>query len=152
MKKICIALDTSPSAEKIATLGYEFAQALNAEVILVHVVYDVSLYVSDYDPIMQYDGFLIRNNMDLIEDIHKEAEKFLIATAKFLGEPDLETKVLDGNTHDEILDFAKTWEADLLVFGTHSHSRWENLLLGNIASKLVKHSTVPLLVVPIRNS
>ena len=151
MKKICIALDTSPSAEKIATLGYEYANALNAEVILVHVVYDAALYVSNYDPIMQYDGFLIKNNLELLEDMHQEAEKFLIATAKFLGEPDLETKVLDGNTHDEILDFAKTWEADLLVLGTHSHSSWENIMLGNIAAQLVKHSTIPLLIVPIRN-
>ena len=152
MKKIVIALDTSPSAEKIATLGYEYANALNAEVILVHAVYDAALYVSDYDPIMQYDGFLIKNNMELIESIQKEAESFLIATAKFLGEPDLEIKVLDGNPYDAILEFAKTWQADLLVFGTHSHSRWENLLIGNIANKLVKHATIPLLVVPIRNS
>lgn len=38
MKKICIALDTSPSAEKIAKIGYSYVEALNAEIILVHVV------------------------------------------------------------------------------------------------------------------
>ena len=149
MKKICIALDISPSAEKVASLGYEYATAVNAEVILVHVVYDAALYVSDYDPIMQYDGFLIKNNMELIKDVQVEADKFLLATAKFLGEPDLETKVLDGNAHDAILDFTKIWKADLLVIGTHSHSNWENVLLGNIATKIVKHSKIPILVVPI---
>ena len=151
MKKICIALDISPSAEKIATLGYEYANALKAEVILVHVVYDAALYTATYDPIMQYDGVLIKNNLELVANIKEEAEKFLIATAKFLGEPDLETKVLDGDAHDELLNFAKTWNADLLVIGTHSHSRWENVLLGNIATKIVKHSKIPILVVPIKD-
>lgn len=150
MKKICIALDTSPAAEKIATIGYEYGKALNAEVILIHVIYDASLYVSEYDPIMDYNGFLIKNDMELSKSLHEEAESFLIATAKFLGEPDLETKVLDGDAYDEILKFTNTWEADLLVFGTHSHSSWENVLLGNIATKIVKHSQIPLLVVPIK--
>ncbi len=151
MKKICIALDISPSAEKIATLGYEYAEALQAEVVLVHVVYDASYYIGDYDPIMQYDGILIKSQIKLVKDIKAEADKFLIATAKSLGEPDLETQVLVGDTYDAVLEFSETWGADLLVLGSHSHSAWENVLLGNIASKLVKHSKIPLLVIPIRN-
>lgn len=150
MKKICIALDTSPSAEKIAKVGYEYALALNAEVILVHATYDASLYALDYAPIMGYHGFLIDSNMKSIKDIHKEAEKFLSITAKFVGEPDLEIKVLDGETHDAILDFAKEWGADLLVIGTHSHSTIESLLMGNIAVKIVKHSQIPILVIPTK--
>lgn len=151
MKKICIALDTSPSAVKIARIGYEYALALNAEIVLVHVVYDSSLYVADYDPIMQYDGFLIRSKMELTGDIKEEAKRFLTSTAKFLGEPDLEIKVLDGNIHEQILKFAKIWDSDLIVLGTHSHNALESVMLGNIATKIIKHSKIPLLVIPVKN-
>lgn len=151
MKKICIALDTSPSAEKVATLGYEYAKALKAELVLVHVVSDAALYAMDYDPIMEYNGFLIQKNMEFVEDLEKEAGKFLKTTAKFLGEPEIETKVLDGDPDYEILEFVKKWEADVLVIGTHSHSVFENILMGNTAVKIVKHSKTPLLVVPIKN-
>lgn len=150
MKKVCIALDTSPSAEKVAKLGYECAKALNADVVLVHVIYDAAMYAYDYDPIMEYDGFLIQANMEVVDDLKKEASDFLKATARFLGEPDLRTKVLQGDTDDEILQFAKEWNADLLVLGTHSHSFMENILMGNIATKIVKHSKIPLLVVPTK--
>ena len=66
MKKICIAIDTSPSAEKVAKLGYEYAQALNAEVVLLHVIYDVEMYQYDYDPIMGYEGFFIQQDIKLV--------------------------------------------------------------------------------------
>ena len=150
MKKICIALDTTPSAEKVARLGYEYAEALNAEVILVHVVSNAALYNTDYDPIMGYSGFLIQQNLEFTEDLEGESEKFLQATARFLGEPDLETKVLDGEAGTEILEFIKEWNADVLVIGTHSHSVLENVLLGNTAVKIVKHAKIPMLVVPIK--
>ena len=150
MKKICIALDASPSAEKIATLGYEYAKALKAEVILVHVVNDAALYATDYDPIMGYDGFLIQENLKFVEDLEKEADKFLHETAKFLGKPDLETKVLDGDPDYEILEFIKQWNTDVLIIGTHSHSVLDNILLGNTAVKIVKYAKIPILVVPVK--
>tara|TARA_R110001583_G_scaffold31676_2_gene108040 strand:+ start:9403 stop:9864 length:462 start_codon:yes stop_codon:yes gene_type:complete len=150
MKKICIALDTSPAAEKIAKIGYSYVEALNAEIILVHVVNDASFYAIDYGPIMGYDGYLIRSSIQLVDDLHKEAKKFLGTTAKYLGEPDLKVKVLEGDAHDAILEFTKEWGADLLILGTHSQSRVENLLLGNIAAKIVRHSEIPLLVIPTK--
>jgi nucleotide-binding universal stress UspA family protein len=67
MKKICIALDTTPSAQKIAELGYAYAKALNAEVTLVHVVNDMTYYNMNYDPIMGYSGFLTTNTFELVE-------------------------------------------------------------------------------------
>ncbi|GGG49113.1 universal stress protein [Bizionia arctica] len=77
LKKICIALDTSPSAEKVATLGYENAKALKAEVVIVHVVSDAGLYAMDYDPIMEYNGFLIQKNVAFIEDLEGKQQNFL---------------------------------------------------------------------------
>ena len=88
--------------------------------------------------------------MKFIKDLEGEAGKFLQASAKFLGEPDLETKVLNGDAGTEILEFIKEWKADVLVIGTHSHSVLENVLLGNTAVKIVKHAKIPMLVVPIK--
>ena len=77
MKKILIALDYEPSAEKIAETGYAIATALNAEVILLHVVAEPAYYSSmEYSPIMGFSGFI--NNFDvgitdtIKEDIHAQ--------------------------------------------------------------------------------
>ena len=150
MKKICIALDTSPSAEKIAKIGYNYAKALNAELVLIHVVDDTAVYAMDYDPIMNYDGFLIRRNVEFAQNVKEEAQKFLKETTKFLGNTGIKTHVLEGDTYDAIMEFCKTSKFDLLVVGTHSHSALENLIMGNVATKIVNHSEIPILVIPTK--
>ena len=151
MKKICIALDTSPSAENIAELGYSYAKALKAEVTLVHVVNDVSYYTMNYDPIMGYAGFLTSNTLELVEGLKKESENFLASSAKHLKDEAIKTKVLEGNSADAILEFASTWNADLIVMGTHSRSGFANLLMGSIAVEVVKHAEIPILIIPTKD-
>lgn len=151
MKKICIALDTSPSAQKIAEFGYSYSKALNAEVTLIHVVNDISYYTMNYDPIMGYAGFLTSNTLELVEGLKNEAEKFLASSAKHLDDKAIKTKVLEGNSADAILEFANSWNADLIVMGTHSRSGLANLLMGSIAVEVVKHSEIPILIIPTKD-
>lgn len=150
MKKICIALDTSPSAQKVAELGYAYAKALDAEVTLVHIINDASYYTMNYDPIMGYAGFLTSNTFELIEGVKNESEKFLEASKKHLNDDRIKTEVLDGDTSTAILDFANDWKADLIVMGTHSRSGLANLLMGSIAVDVVKHSQIPILIIPTK--
>jgi len=60
MKKVLIALDLDPTAQKVAEIGYTFAKTMEAEVILVHVMVD-SMYYSSIEnfPIMGYTGSVI---------------------------------------------------------------------------------------------
>jgi len=59
MKKILIALDYDPTAQKVAEQGYTLAKAMGAEVILMHVVNDHIYYTTtDFSPIMGYGGFM----------------------------------------------------------------------------------------------
>ena len=150
MKKMCIALDTSPSAEKVAELGYSYAKALNAEVTLLHVINDPVYYTMNYDPIMGYDGFLTSNAYSLVESHKKEAERFLDSCVKHLQNEAIETKVLEGDPADAILEFATTWNADLIILGTHSRSGLENLFMGNVAVEVVKHAKIPVLIIPTK--
>ncbi|WP_439130403.1 universal stress protein [Polaribacter sp.] len=150
MKKICIALDTSPSAEKVAKIGFNYAQLLKSEVVLIHVVNHIGVYVNSYNPIMNYNGFLINRDIEIVESLEKEAIKFLESTANFLGEPSTEIKVLNGDPEHQILTFVEEYNADLLVIGTHSHSFLEDVLMGNIAAQIVKNAKTPILVIPVK--
>lgn len=58
MKKVLIALDYNPSAEKVAETGHRLAKSMDAEVVLLHVVSDFKYYASlNYSPIMGFDSF-----------------------------------------------------------------------------------------------
>jgi len=47
MKKILIALDYNPSAQKIAEAGHALSKALGAEVCLTHVIGDTAYYAME---------------------------------------------------------------------------------------------------------
>ena len=51
MKKILIAIDYDPTAQKVAEEGFELAKTMGAAVVLLHVIADPVYYSStDYSP------------------------------------------------------------------------------------------------------
>ena len=59
IKKVLIALDYDPTAEKVAEVGFALAKSMGAEAVLMHVMADPVYYSSTgYDPIMGYTGFM----------------------------------------------------------------------------------------------
>lgn len=150
MKKICIALDYNPSAEKVAEIGYAYANALKAETTLVHVITDARYYSIDYSPIMGYAGTFANSTSKVGQELALISEKFLLASAQHLGNKNIKTLVLQGETDVAILEYCNKNHIDLLVIGTHSHSTLENVLMGNTAVKVVRHAKIPILIIPTK--
>ena len=78
MKKILIAVDFTPAAQKVAETGYAVAKAMQAEVALVHVIADAAWYAAEYSPIMGYVGGYTAGTVALVDDIKKEAAVVLL--------------------------------------------------------------------------
>jgi len=80
MKKVLIALDYSPSAVQVAETGYELANSMNAESILLHVVGNSTHYSSSiYSPIMGFGGFVSLDFLDanILKMIFDQAHVYL---------------------------------------------------------------------------
>lgn len=58
-----------------------------------------------------------------------------------------ELEIVEGEPVVSLVRVAKTWEADLIVVGTHGRSGVSLLLLGSVAEALLRESPVPVLVV-----
>lgn len=56
----------------------------------------------------------------------------------------------DANVPGAIIDHAEALGADLVTMGTHGRSGFERLMLGSVAEKVLRRSTVPVLTVPPR--
>jgi nucleotide-binding universal stress UspA family protein len=151
MKKVLIALDYSTSAKKIAETGYSLAKAMNAEVTLVHVIMEPVYYDIGYSPIMGYQGGYTDGIVPVVSNIKKEANGFLAATVKHLGDDRIKTKAISGNnTEDAILKYCKSRKIDLIVMGSHKHKGLERLFVPDTAVHMVKHSTIPLFIIPTK--
>lgn len=49
---------------------------------------------------------------------------------------------------DDIVRYAREFDADLLVLGTHGQGAFKRLLIGSVAAHVVRHASGPVLLVP----
>ena len=151
MKKVLIAVDYNPSAQKIAETGYRLAKEMNARTILLHVISDPTYYSSvNYAPIMGFENLSYPVEADTAEELKKVAQNYLDASKQHLGDETIETVVKNGDFGETILKTATDLKADIIVMGTHSRRGWEKILMGSVAEKVLRHSLIPLFIIPTK--
>jgi len=130
MKKVPIALDYDPTAQKVAETGFSLAKSMNAEVILLHVIKGSSNYATPgHFPIMGYTGYV---------------------DVSHLGDKTIKTLVKEGEVADTILKTAEELHSDIIVLGSHSQKWLENILMGSVTEKVLHDSSIPLFIVPTK--
>ena len=153
MKKVLIALDYNPTAQKVAETGFSMAKAMNAEVFLLHVMSDPVYYSSTgYDPVMGYTGFMDIGPMQINSNdgLKKASYEFLENTKLHLKHKTIKTIVEEGDCAKSILNIAKHLNTDVIVMGSHSHRWLENILMGSVTEKVLHHTSIPLFIVPTK--
>lgn len=151
MKKVLIAVDYNANAHDIAEAGYSLAKSMNAEVTLLHVVADYTYYSSlDYSPILGFDSFSNIGAMetDAISGLQNAAGDYLKQMKTRLGDDAIKTVIKDGDTGDAILDIATEMKADVIVMGTHGRRGLDKILMGSVAEKVLRRSSVPMFIIP----
>ena len=153
VKKVLIALDYNPTAQKVAEVGFSLAKAMNAEIILLHVISDPVYYSStEYSPIMGFNGFLETGQMQLdsIDGLKQAALHFLDKSRHHLGDKSIQTLVKEGDFAESILKAAKEFHADIIILGSHSRKWLENIVMGSVTEKVLRHTTIPLFIIPTK--
>jgi nucleotide-binding universal stress UspA family protein len=79
----------------------------------------------------------------------EECEKVLGPVAKFLLRHGIDAKTSwkVGPAGASIAKLAETGKFDLLVMGSHGHSALGNLVMGSVATQVLAHCEVPVLLV-----
>jgi nucleotide-binding universal stress UspA family protein len=153
MKKVLIALDYNPTAQKVAETGYSLAKALNADVILLHVISDPTFYMtSDFSPIMGYNGYVDvgPTAMENVDGLKNASLQYLEKTRQHLGDDDIQTLVSEGDVAETILNCVEDQHADIIVMGSHSQKWLENILMGSVTEEVLNQSSVPLFIIPTK--
>lgn len=154
MKKILIAIDYDPTAQKVAEEGFELAKTMGAEVVLLHVIADPVYYSStDYSPIMGFTGYLNTDLLQLstIDELKKASLQFLEKTRIHLGDPNIEIIVEEGDFAKMILKTAKHLNVSTIVMGSHSRKWLENIVMGSVTNDVLHSSAIPLFIVPTKH-
>lgn len=139
-QKILIAIDSSAHAMEAAKRGFEVAHQLNAIVGLIFVIDKTKEGVNA-------DLGINPDNSQLI--LIKQAEESISQMIKMYdGVSEVVRFTPEGLPQEEIINTSKEWEADLIVIGTHGRTGLISLLMGSVAEYVMKHASIPVMIVP----
>ena len=143
MNKVLIALDYDPTAKKVAEVGYSFAKAMGAEVILLHVVENMLAYSLTYLNL----GPL---QLDSIVELKDASQQFLDKTKLYLNDVTIQTIVKEGDFAESIIEVANEMDVDIIVMGSLSKRWLENIVMGSVSENVMKRTTIPMFIVPTK--
>ena len=153
IKKVLIALDYDQSAQEVAQWGFSIAKAMKGEVILLHVLGDMAYYSTpEYMPIMGFSNFSHTEFLQMVdlEGLKKAGNLFLEKIKNLLGDETIKTVIEEGEVADMVLKTALRSHVDIIVIGSHSRKWLEKVLVGSTAEKVLGQTTLPLLIVPVK--
>ncbi|AXG09782.1 universal stress protein [Haloplanus rubicundus] len=129
---ILIPTDGSPGAQEAIEHGLEIAQQYEAT---VHALYVVDTRVSRSGP--------------LLESLQLEGRKAVrdLEVAGTQAGLTVVTEVVEGVPPQEILEYSAMQGIDLLVMGTQGRTGIDRFVMGSVAERVVRHSSVPVLMV-----
>lgn len=147
MATILVPLDTSKIAPKVLSEAESLALQLRARVILYHVIEPVATYV----PVGAAMDLIATAPPVLDHETTDAAQSHLDHLAAPLRAKGLEVacEAVFGIPVDEILDQAKTQAADYIILGSHGHGALYHLFGGSVVTGVLRHSTCPVVVVPV---
>jgi nucleotide-binding universal stress UspA family protein len=153
MKKVLIALDYDPTAQKVAETGYFWAESMKARVMLLHVIAEPAYYSSpEYSPITGFAGYMDMSNdhLDSIDGLINASQQYLEKLKVHLGDKKIETVVKEGDIAEAVLKTAKEMHADMIIMGSHSRNWLENIVMGSVTEKVLHGTAMPLLIIPTK--
>ena len=137
--KIMVAIDGSEHSLKAAEYALEVAKSFNAQLFAVTVT-----SVPESYHLKQQD---ILNKSREMADSKAWLERFTHAAKT--DSIELKTELISSHRPVDyvILEYAEEKNIDLIVLGTRGRSGFEKLLLGSVASSVVKYAHCPVMVV-----
>lgn len=164
MKRMLVPIDFSDATPRVIDLARQLARALDAEIHLVHVKElsaaatpgTLGYGLAGMPELAPMSGVPVPGLGPMPQPIPEtEEQKSKLARWQTeIAQDGIKVTLHEptGLVADEILDQADAIEADFIVMGTHGHGAMHHLLVGSATKGVLKHSTRPVLLVPVAKS
>lgn len=142
VKKIISPTDFSELSDMGLKAAIELAEHFSAELLVVHVVAPLSAVVASAAPAAHYLP-------EVMESIRTDAQNSLQEMMEKKVPSTIRSKsiLLEGPPADEIAEFAKEVNADLIVIATHGQSGWKRFMFGSVTEKVMRLAKSPVLII-----
>ncbi|HEX8825119.1 MAG TPA: universal stress protein [Archangium sp.] len=138
MRRILVAVDSTPVAREAARLGLELAERVSARVTLVHVL-PHAVAEGETADFAAFERACEEYASGLLAELHQLTGR---------SGPPTELAVLHGEPAEAISRAAAVEDVDLVIVGTRARGALARTLLGSVADTLLHQCPKPVMVVP----
>ena len=141
--KVLIGMDESPHSQAALEFVQKMSWPAETRVIVVSSQAPEASSFGAYEPasavraagirdrIRELQGELVGQSQNKLTNVGLQAE----------------SRVIEGDPREALLELAKREHVDLIVVGSHGRTGLEKLLMGSVASHIVNHAPCSVLVV-----
>ena len=141
MKRILVPTDLSELGDFAFDIAQRLSTSTGAEIHLMSVVTAPGgTFFSADGVILDDDGIDVKPYLEELNNT-KEALKVYASNKQSVSK----ANVFTGAVNDEILDYIKQNEVDMVVMGTHGASGVQEVIIGSHAEHIVRKSPVPVI-------
>lgn len=143
-KRIMVAVDGSKTSAAALLQAINFSKALNASLCIVTVIDVFPVFkISQSFDFEKYREYVVNDGRELLANMDAIAKKHGVTA---------ETQLLDINDEsikisEKVIEAAHTWNANLLVIGTHGRHGFRRFILGSVAEEVLRTARIPVLIV-----
>lgn len=145
IKTVLAAVDFSDVTPHVLNAAKAHALAFKSKVILLHV--------SDPEPYMVgFEPGPVKERPSIAKKFHEEHKGLEKAKQPFIDAGIAVTALhIQGLATEKILLEIERQNTDLVIVGSHGHGTIHNLLIGSVATGMLKSSPCPVLIIPARS-
>lgn len=142
IKKILVPTDFSRISYSAFEYARDLAERMDSEIHIIHVM-------EKSPPLLSANKSGLTEE-EVVTALEIEARKKLSEAASFLKE---DTGILVkevfriGNDYEEIVNYAKEINSDIIIIATHGRTGILHTLMGSVAEKVIRFSKCPVLVI-----
>jgi len=149
--KILVSIDGSKESFDAADYGINLAKLSNALMIVMHVLpQEIRYAYEDIDAIKpNIPATPVKGIVELSkQEVQAKWFNKILEKAK-KSDVNIQTDIIVAtkSVSSEIVDYADKFNVDLIIVGTRGRSGLKRILLGSVASEVVKYANCPVLII-----
>ncbi len=146
MEKVLVALDHGDTSDDVFNQALALATATQASLYLLSVLTPENDDGLMFSPYSDGDWQLYVERYQAVETATRKLLQDFVDRAKETGLAAESTQKI-GSPGPVICKLAQTWEADLIVVGSHGRKGLGEMLLGSVSNYVVHHAPCSVMVI-----
>lgn len=141
IKKVLVLTDGSQNSRSALRYAVQICHNFGASLHLLSVIEDMPAYAT------------LEVGSEFISKVQEAIKGEVVSCSGYCETSGIACngEIRHGVPYEEIINYAKEIDADLIVMATHGHTGLSHILLGSVTEKVMRHAHCPVMVTRIDN-